>query len=122
VFEGPPAAELARHQAEIAAKALATARRIASTWLASGPGVGLDPDQITDTLARRDVADPQYLRLAPYEKRWVVLVIKLLRSVMDPTTAVNDAHNRGASWADIGDALGIARVTAYKRFGSKTNR
>lgn len=119
VFDDVPDEELAEHQAQIAAGSLTAARRIASAWLASGPGVGLDPNKITDTLIRRDVADPQYVRLAPFERRWAVLVIRLLRGVMDPTPAVADAHLRGASWADIGAALGIARITAYKRFSNK---
>jgi len=120
VFQHPPDDELAGHQADIAAGALAAARRIASAWLAGGPGVGLDPDLITNTLIRRDVADPQYVRLAPFEKGWAVLVIRLLRDAMDPTAAVDDAHVRGASWAAIGGALGISRITAYKRFSDKS--
>lgn len=119
VFEDPSAEEIATQQCTVAAGALDAARHIASAWLATGPGVGLDPDLITATLTRRDVADPQYLRLAPYERRWAILIIRLLRSALDPTRAVNDAHKRGASWADIGEALGIARVTAYKRFSEK---
>jgi hypothetical protein len=122
VFEDPSDEELADHQAQVAAGALMAVRRIASMWLAAGPGVGLDPDLITDTLMRRDTADPQYLRLAPYEKRWATLAIRLLRGAMDPTPAVNDAHIRGASWADIGGALDITRVTAYKRFSDKTRQ
>ncbi|MBU8814113.1 hypothetical protein KL953_35220 [Mycolicibacterium goodii] len=112
---------IAAHQAAIAADALADARRIASAWLATGPGHGLTHDEITDTLTQRNATDPQYQRLAPFEKRWALLVIRLLRNAMDATPAVHDAHHRGASWADIGNALGIARATAFNRF-SETAR
>lgn len=107
---------IAAHQADIAADALANARQVASAWLATGPGHGLTHDEITDTLIRRNATDPQYQRLAPFEKRWALLVIRLLRNAMDATPAVQDAHHRGASWADIGNALGIARATAFNRF------
>lgn len=118
VFDDPPSQAITDHQDEIASQALTAARRIASTWLASGPGLGLAADQITDTFIQRDAIDPHYLRLAPFEKRWALLVLRLLRGVMDPTRAVDDAHARGASWRDIGYALGIAHQTAHNRFGA----
>lgn len=119
VFEDLAPEVVASHQATIAANALWAARLVASTWLATGPGFGLPTDQITEVLLARDSSDPHYLRLAPFEKRWSLLVIRLLREAMDPTAAVDDAHARGASWADIGTALGIARQTAHNRFGDK---
>ncbi|MCV7080131.1 hypothetical protein [Mycolicibacterium insubricum] len=116
---GDPSDEaIAAHQDQIAADALAAARELASEWLADGPGVGLAPARITSTLLARDPGDPQYQRLAPFEKRWSTMTIRLLLRVMDPTPAVVDAHSRGASWADIGNALGISRVTAFKRYSA----
>lgn len=119
VFKDPSAQTVAEHQATIASDALTAARHIASEWLATGPAVGLPTDQITNTLLKRNTSDPQYVRLAPFEKQWALLVIRLLRGALDPRIAVDDAHARGASWADIGDALGIARQTAHNRFGPK---
>ncbi|OHU98194.1 hypothetical protein [Mycobacterium talmoniae] len=119
MFDDLDADAVAAAQHQIATDALAAARAVASGWLADGPGVGLSPDEITRILVRRDVANPQYHRLSPFERRWAVLVIRLIRAAMDPTPAVADAHHRGASWADIGSALGVARATAYKRFSGK---
>jgi hypothetical protein len=122
VFDDLPTDALVEHQAQISADALANARRIASTYLASGPGLGLDAERVTDVLIRRDPADPHYERLAPFEERWALLVIRLLLRVIDPALAVADAHIRGASWADIGGALGVARQTAHNRFSDKINQ
>lgn len=119
VFDDLSGEEIATQQDRIAAAALASARRVASTCLAGGPGLGLEPDRITDVLIRRDAADPVFERLAPFEERWALLVIRLLHAVLDPAPAVADAHVRGASWADIGGALGIARQTAHNRFSGK---
>lgn len=79
--------------------------------------MGLDPDYITEILLRRNPGDPNYERLQPFEERWSLLVLRLLNTVLDPAPAVSDAHSRGASWADIGAALGIARQTAHNRWG-----
>jgi hypothetical protein len=119
VFTEPVPESIDNNQLGIADDALTTARRIASTWLSRGPGLGLSAGQITDALLRRDPDDPNYIRLAPFEKRWALFVLRLLLRVMDPTPAVDDAHVRGASWADIGGVLGIARATAYNRFSDK---
>lgn len=117
VFGEMPVQVVAKHQDEIASQALASARSVASGWLATGPGMGLAPRLITEALLNRDASDPYYSRLAPYEKPWALLVVRLLRGAMDPSAAVDAAHIRGASWADIGGALGIARQTAHNRFG-----
>lgn len=119
VFGDLSGEEITAQQDRIAAAALASARRVASICLADGPGLGLEPDRITEVLIRRDAADPVFERLAPFEERWALLVIRLLRAVLDPASAVADAHARGASWADIGGALGIARQTAHNRFSGK---
>jgi DNA-directed RNA polymerase specialized sigma24 family protein len=116
VFDDVTAEALAEHQTEMVTHALATARHIASTYLADGPGRGLKPDLITDTLIRQQREDPNYDHLAPFEKRWMLLVIRLLDPAIDPRAAVEYAHMRGASWTDIGAALGLSRQTAHKRY------
>lgn len=117
MFDDVTAAELAKHQATIAAAALDTARAIASDYLARGlPRFGLSPARITEVLVRRDSADPDFDLLTPFEKRWATLVIRLLHPVAHPDLAVQDAVARGVTWAEIGDALGVARQTAHRNF------
>jgi hypothetical protein len=36
-------------------------------------------------------------------------------------SAVNDLRSQGYSWADIGEALGIRRQTAWERFGRQVS-
>ncbi|SHU67241.1 Uncharacterised protein [Mycobacteroides abscessus subsp. abscessus] len=116
VFDDLTTDDLAAYRAQIVEDSFKSARHIASTFLANGPGNGLTPQVITDTLLRHDLNDPHYERLAPFEKRWTVLVVRILDTVADPTLAVRYAHSRGASWSDIGKALGLSRQTAHKRF------
>jgi DNA invertase Pin-like site-specific DNA recombinase len=35
---------------------------------------------------------------------------------------VEEARAAGATWADIGDALGVSRQAVYKRFGKPNNK
>lgn len=116
VFDDVAVEELAQHQQNIAADALRSARAIAANYLAIGPGEGLEPERILDALIVRDVSDPLYERLAPFEKRWAILVIRLLHPVTDPRLAVQEALARGATWAEIGAATGMSRQTAHKHF------
>lgn len=117
MFDDIAADELAGHRASITAGALDAARLIASDYLArSQPRFGLSPERITEVLVRRDPADPDFDLLAPFEKRWATLVIRLLDPVMRPDLAVQDAVLRGVTWGEIGSALGIARTTAYRNF------
>lgn len=64
----------------------------------------------------RDKADLDFELLAPYEKRWAALVIRLLDPAVRPDLAVQDAVKRGVTWAEIADALGVARTTAHRNF------
>jgi hypothetical protein len=122
VFDDVAPDKLMRQQADIAAGALDAARMIASAYLADGPGQGIAPTQITQTLVRRDSGDSLYERLAPFERQWAVLVIRLLHPSVDADTAVRDALARGATWANIAHAIGTSRQTAFNRFGAKTRR
>lgn len=120
VFDDIAADELAGRRASITAGALDAARLIASDYLArSLPRFGLSPERITEVLVRRDSADPDFDLLAPFEKRWATLVIRLLDPVMRPDLAVQDAVLRGVTWGEIGNALGIARTTAYRNFSRR---
>lgn len=118
VFDDISADELAERRASITAGALNAARSIASEYLAhSQPRFGLSPERITEVLVRRDSSDPDFDLLAPFEKRWATLVVRLLDP---PDLAVQDAVLRGVSWSEIGNALGIARTTAYRNFSTKS--
>lgn len=116
MFDDVAAEELTEHQRNIAADVLGSARAIAANYLASGPGEGLSPDRILETLIARDESDPLYERLAPFEKRWALLVIRLLHPIANPRLAVHEALARDATWAEIGAALGLSRQTAHKHF------
>lgn len=116
MFDDVAVEELAEHQQNIAAAALRSARVIAANYLASGPGEGLSPDAILETLIARDGSDPLYERLAPFEKRWALLVIRLLHPITNPRLAVHEALARDATWAEIAAALGLTKQTAHRHF------
>lgn len=118
-FDDVPPEELAAYRQSLAGGVLDAARAVASERLARGlPRLRLSPERITQVLVSRDKANPDFELLAPYEKRWAALVIRLLCSVADPAKAVRDAEARGVTWADIGDALGVTRQTAHRHFRS----
>lgn len=113
--------ELVAHKAAVADATLDTARAIASDHLArSLSPFGFTQTRITKALTQRDSADPDFELLAPYEKRWATLVLRLLDPVAPQHLAVQDALSRGATWAEIGNALGISRQAAHRNFHKKT--
>lgn len=119
-FDDIPPDELAAHRRALASGVLNAARAVASDYLARGlPRLGLSPDRVTEVLINRDEADADFDLLAPFEKRWAALVVRLLDSVADPDPAVQDAVARGVTWTDIGDALGVTRQTAHRNFHRK---
>lgn len=119
-FDDIPPDELAAHRRALASGVLDAARAVASDYLSRGlPRLGLSPDRVSEVLISRDETDPDFDLLAPFEKRWAALVIRLLNSVADPDSAVQDAEARGVTWADIGAALGATRQTAHRKFHRK---
>lgn len=108
--------ELVQARDEVALAGLETARRLAATRLLDGPAEGLGkPATLVAVLMARDKGDARWERLAPFELRWALLVVRLMAQV-GPAAAVVDARRRGASWAGIASALGIKQQSAHARF------
>lgn len=115
--------ELSADEAEverghIAAAALDKARLIAAQRLLDGPAAGNDgAASVAAVLSARDTADPRYERLSYFEKHWALLALRLVAGIItDPSPAVRDAFDRGASVAELAAALGITDNGVYKRY------
>jgi type II secretory pathway component PulK len=67
----------------------------------------------------RATDDPAWERLAPFEVRWALLVLRLVDGALNQVAAVADARRRGGTWAAIGDALGVTAASAHTRFAAK---
>ncbi|MDA3664968.1 hypothetical protein PFJ02_23675 [Mycobacterium xenopi] len=120
VFDELDAEELTAARTRVADAGLDAARRLATTRLVDGPAAGLaKPATVMELLLARDQADPRWERLEPFETRWALLVVRLLAPVMNPAAAVADARRRGATWAAIGEALGVTAQSAHARFGPR---
>lgn len=121
VFDELTEAEAQEAVQEVAAAGLHAARAIAVKRLLAGPAVGLGkPAAIIDLLMARDQADPRWERLAPFERQWALLVLRIAAPSLNPLDAVTDARRRGASWANIGAALGVTTSAAHERFRKQT--
>jgi hypothetical protein len=77
------------------------------------------PAAVVDLMMAREAADERWERLAPYEQRWALLVVRIMAAVMDPIEAVGDARRRNCSWALIGTALGVSAQAAHERFAGR---
>lgn len=121
VFDDLAPDELAAASTATADAGLFAARAFAVERLIDGPAAGLGrPATLVKLLIDRDEADPRWERLAPFEQRWALLVLRIVAPVMDPVAAVADARLRGATWAAIADALGgVTAQAAQQRFSSK---
>lgn len=97
---------------------LAAARLVAADRLLAGPAEGLGtPAALVDLMMARDAADPRWERLEPFERRWSLLVLRLMDArVKDPSEAVADARRRGATWVSIAGALGVSTQAVHGRF------
>lgn len=120
MFDELTSDELAAAAADAAGAGLDAARLTAAARLAKGPVSGAGrPAALVKLLMARDETDPKWERLEPFERRWSLLVVRIVGSVMDPVAAVRDARRRGASWASVGAALGVTVQTAHERFAAR---
>ncbi|GAY19324.1 hypothetical protein MSZK_60500 [Mycobacterium sp. shizuoka-1] len=117
-FHELPADEAHAERGHIAAAALDKARLVAAQRLIDGPASGDDDAaSIVSVLSARDTNDPRYERLSYFEKHWALLTLSLVAGVVvDPSPAVKDAFERGASVAELAAALGITDNGVYKRY------
>ena len=111
-------------QSQIADAALAAARLDATERLIAGPAAGAgDPHAARAVLVTRDNTDGRYELLSAFEKQWALLVLRLLAGVVtDPSAAVRDARDRGATAAEIAATLGITEAAVYKRYANHVVR
>lgn len=121
VFDELSAEELAQASRAVSAAGLESARLTAvGRFTTDGPGRGVGrPAAVVELLMARDDADERWERVAPFEQRWALLVVRIVAAVMDPVGAVADARRRGCSWAVIGAALGVSAQAAHERFAAR---
>lgn len=120
VFDTLTADELAEDRATVAAAGLDAARRRATERLLEGPGAGLGPAaDVNKLLVDRERFTPAWERLEPFEIRWSLLVLRLVDGPINQLAAIRDARHRGATWAAVGQVLGITASTAHTRFSKQ---
>ncbi|MEY8019111.1 hypothetical protein [Mycobacterium servetii] len=121
VFDDLTDEEVLASATEAAAAGLDAVRLAAADRLVQGPAAGLgDPAAVVQLLMTRDVRDPRWERLAPFEQRWAALVVRITAVAgMDPVAAVADARRRDVSWAALATALGVTAQSAHRRFADR---
>jgi hypothetical protein len=111
--------ELAAARQDLATAGLDSARIAATARYIAGPGDGLGtPADLMPLLMSRDSTDARWERIAPFEQRWALLVLRIAATAA-PFEAVSDCRRRGCSWAAIGAALGVAAQSAHEKFANK---
>lgn len=118
-FDDLTAAELADCGARVSAAALREAQLVAVERLLAGPGAGAGVDAVAalELLLSADLSDdPSYELLIAFEKPWVLLVIRLMGEVADPSLAITEAVARGVSAPAIGRSLGVSHQAVYSRY------
>ncbi|QIV79623.1 hypothetical protein [Mycolicibacterium frederiksbergense] len=114
-FDDLTAEDLAAASRRIAADTLHSARLVAAEYLVAGPGASAgDAATAVDVLLARDPADSRFELLQAFEKPWAALTIRILAPVADPTSAMQDARDRGVTAAAIAKALGVTQQALYQ--------
>ena len=113
---------LSATHAAASAAALHTARLAAAGELVAGPAAGhpITAEEAVEILLARDITDPRFDILQPYESRWALLVVRGVLGLDVASDAVSDARDRGTTWASIADIMGgVTPQAAQQRFGKK---
>lgn len=109
--------ELASERRRIFAGATEAAQLAAAQRLAAELGHLMTAQSVVDTLAVGDTDLPHYDLVKAFEKRWALLVLRLLSGVVvQPTAAVSDARERGATVPEIAEALGLTTQGVYATY------
>jgi hypothetical protein len=109
-------------QAAASAAALHAARLAAAGALVAGPVAGhpFTAEETVEILLARDIADPRFDIIQPYESRWALLVVRAALGLDVANDAVSDARDRGTTWASIAEIMGgVTPQAAQQRFGKK---
>ena len=111
-------------RADIATAALDSARLAAAKHLITGLATGGgDAQTVAEVLSGRDPSDSRYEVLSAIAKPWALLSLQLVAGVVsDPSQAVRDARECGASVGEIAATLGITEPAIYKRYGAHMRR
>lgn len=109
---------------EIAEAALNAARLAAAQHLLAGLAAGAgDARTVTEVLTTRDPMDSRYELLSAIAKPWALLSLQLVAGVVsDPSEAVRDARECGATVAEIAATLGVTEPAIYKRYAAQLRR
>lgn len=116
---------------QVRVAALNAARRISSTRImnrlaAAGMTLPGDADHITEVLLAEDPADPMWGALSAYRLGWSLDVLALVSNALverrrerirtPDVDAVAAAVNAGATWKQIGEAVGSTPAVAHGRY------
>jgi hypothetical protein len=116
--------QAAAARADIAEAALDAARLAAARHLLAGLAAGAgDAHTVTEVLTTRDPTDSRYELLSAIAKPWALLSLQLVAGILsDPSTAVADARDCGASVTEIASTLGVTEPAIYKRYAAQLRR
>lgn len=117
VFDDLTVDDLAHDRSIVVAAGIHAAQLRATERLLEGPATTLGTAQeVHQLLISRDTANPAWEWLSPFEIRWSLLVLRMVDGTSNQVAAIADARQRGASWAAIGQALGVTAASAHTRF------
>lgn len=116
---------------QVRGAALHAAQRIASSRImdrltAAGMTPPHDADDITAVLLAADSTDPRWAALSAYRLEWSLGVLSLISNALverrrqrirtPDVAAVATALEAGATWTQIGQAIGSAPAVAHSRY------
>lgn len=110
--------ELAAERRRICAATIEAAQLAAAGLLVSALGADIgSAETVVKVLTNSDHNDHRRELLEAFEKRWSLLVLRLLAgTVARPEAAVLDARQRGATVPEIAAALGLTTQGIYAKF------
>lgn len=88
---------------------------------ATDPTAG-EPMSRWDATAVRRIIRAHGVEVAEHGGEWELAELVAVRDELEAAigTAIKGVRDRGLSWANVGDALGVTKSAAYQRYGSKS--
>ena len=109
--------ELTSERRGIFVGAVEAAQLAAAQRLAAELGHLMTARDVVDTFVVGEAESPHHDLLKAFEKRWSLLVLRLLAGVVgQPAAAVSDARKRGATVPEIAEALGLTTQGVYATY------